>query len=643
MFFDKRLKGTLFVISTIIGIFGASNTYAEINKSKNKIKKPNFLWLISEDNSQSFLDIYNPGGAEMQSVDFLAKNGLIFENAYANTSASSASRTTLALGAHGTRLGASYHRVLHKTTLPTGLIPLSKVLKNAGYYTTNHAKEDYNFLKVGEIWDESSKKSTWTSRDSGQPFFHVQTFNITHEAVIHFPESNVGNIDVYHDPKKVNVYPWHPDTSIFRYTYARYLDKHSALDYQLKDVIDRLERDGLLEDTFIFYFGDNGGSVPGSKGYLSEAGIKIPLVIRIPKNYRHLMGEGIVGTNQRVNGLVSFVDFAATLVNLAGLEERPQHDGTAFLGPKISLSQLESRDFVYTYADRFDEKIDFLRSIRSGNFKYIRSYTPFYPDALHNDYRFKQAAYREWRDLFNKDKLTDLQARFFHKKPIEQLYDLSVDPNETKNLAINKIHFETLKKMRTLLRKNQIEQGDLGFYPESYLVKNAINDTEAFFDTHSKPLIELMDIADWVFEDRSTILKHTHELLKTGDTWEKYWAINVLSSLGEAKNTHIDLVKKLLMSKEAPLIRAKALEFLAIIGEHVDFNKAFSDIYKQSSDIEIIEVLHIAAFLKQEYHLAFDVPSENANNIKLRHSLNQFQRDLFDEWFENRVRFLSSE
>ena len=99
-------------------------------------------------------------------------------------------------------------------------------------------------------------------------------------------------------------------------------------------------------------------------------------------------------------------------------------DGKPFLGPKIKRKQLQKRQMVFSYADRFDEKYDLVRAIRMGQFKYHRNYQPFNIDALYNFYRYKMAGYQNWRALFHEGLLNEVQAQFFQSKSPEALYDL---------------------------------------------------------------------------------------------------------------------------------------------------------------------------------------------------------------------------
>ena len=178
----------------------------------------------------------------------------------------------------------------------------------------------------------------------------------------------------------------------------------------------KLKDDGVLEDTFIFYFGDHGGVLPKSKGYLTDAGVHVPLVVRVPKNFQEL-APTVNGS--RLDGFVSFVDFGPTVLNLAGVPVPEQMDGVPFLGTGITDTEINRRNEAFSYADRFDEKYDFVRALHVGDYQYIRSYQPYLPDGLNNNYRYKNLAYAQWRDLFESGDLTGAPLSFFQPKPIE--------------------------------------------------------------------------------------------------------------------------------------------------------------------------------------------------------------------------------
>ena len=160
----------------------------------------------------------------------------------------------------------------------------------------------------------------------------------------------------------------------------------------------------------------------------------MPLVIRVPKNFKHLSP---VADGTRLDGFVSFIDFGPTVLHLAGVDVPNQVDGKAFLGRDITEDAINQRQETFGYADRFDEKYDFIRSIRRGKYQYIRNYQPYLPDGLNNNYRYKNLAYSEWRRLFQEGQLEGPSLQFFSAKPVEMLFDCELDPHQVVNLATN--------------------------------------------------------------------------------------------------------------------------------------------------------------------------------------------------------------
>ena len=114
----------------------------------NDQSKPNILWIVTEDNSVHYMNLYTEGGAEMPTISSIASEGVVFDNAFSNAPVCSVARSTLITGVYAPRIGTQYHRKMSKVKLPDDVKPLPVYLKEAGYYTTNNAKEDYNLLKM---------------------------------------------------------------------------------------------------------------------------------------------------------------------------------------------------------------------------------------------------------------------------------------------------------------------------------------------------------------------------------------------------------------------------------------------------------------------------------------------------------------
>lgn len=535
--------------------------------------KPNFMWLITEDNSKHFMKLFDEHGPETPNIEKLAKEGVKFTHAFSNCPVCSAARSTLATSCYGPRIGTQYHRKIKPVPLPQGLRIFHAYLQDAGYYCSNKKKTDYNFLSDKKAWDSSED---WRGRKPGQQFFHMQSFAVSHEGSLHTKET------VEPKPESASVFipPIHPETDIFRNTYAQYHNQIRKADQDVGNVVSELEKDGLLEDTFIFYFGDHGGVLPGSKGYIYETGIHVPLVIRIPEKWKHLVD---LNRGASAEGFVSFIDFGPTLLHLAGVKVPDGVDGRPFMGPGITAEDLNKRDESFSMADRFDEKYDLVRALRKGKFKYMRSYQPFNFDGLHNDYRYKMAAYVEWRDLYHAGKLNKAQSLFFEPRSPEALYDIEKDPYETNNLAGDPACAEKLVELRKRLTGIVKGMPDLSMYPESYLIREAFDNPTAFGQEHKAEIAQLIDIADLSLVPFSEARAGIEKALSSKNPWERYWGLIVCSTHGKSAVCFVDLAKKISGDDPELLVRVRAAEFLGLIGA-ADPVPVLMDVLAKSED-----------------------------------------------------------
>ena len=527
-------------------------------------ERPNIVWLVSEDNAARFLRLYDPKGAELPHIESLAKRGLTFDHAFSNAPVCSVARSTLISGCYAPRTGTQFHRRLVKVPPPAGLDLFPTYLRGAGYYCTNHSKEDYNYTKNQGVWDESSRRASYRNRKADQPFFHVENFTVTHEGSLHFNAKTFQSQREQLTKEDTNVAPYLPDSPRARFTHEWYLGRHRELDKQIGKFLAGLEEDQLLEDTIIFYYGDHGGALPRSKGYIYESGLHVPLVVTVPEKWKHLF-PGKPG--ERIRGFVSFVDFAPTVLALAGIGIPEPMDGRPFLGTSLTRSELDARNVTYGYADRFDEKYDPVRSIRRGNFKYIRSYQPFNPDLAFNAYRYRQMLYREWKDQFHAGDLNARQSQFFQPRAPEALYDLDSDPHELVNLAADPSFRSTLLTMRADLRKWVKGLPDLSFYPEPALIESAWKNPVSYGLEHQSDIAELVDTADLSLLPYEEAAPKLRMALGSENPWKRYWAWVACSSFGKQAAEFTETARTAAGSDDNNLVRMRAAEFLAVGGE----------------------------------------------------------------------------
>ncbi|MEE3176524.1 MAG: sulfatase [Verrucomicrobiota bacterium] len=522
-------------------------------------QQPNFVWIISEDNSIHYLDHFFPGGADTPNIKKMAKNGITYDNAFSNAPVCSVARSTLISGCYAPRIGTQYHRKTFMAPMPEGVRMFPSYLRDKGYYTTNRSKTDYNAVPGKGVWHESSGKAHWRKRKEGQPFFHKASYGTSHESSLHFTVRAMENQPTKHDPDSVRLAPYHPDTPTFRYTHARYLDNLVKIDDVVGKVIDELEEDNLLEDTFVFYFGDHGGVLPRSKGYAYESGLHVPLVVRVPKNFKYLVK---CEPGHREKGFVEFVDFGPTILNLAGAVIPSGIDGKPFLGQGA-----RTRNYTFNYADRFDEKYDFVRWIRKGKYSYQRNFQPFNFDALQNDYRYRQLAFEEWRQLYKKGKLNAIQRQFFETRPVEALYDIEADPHETRNLSSDPDFAKVLDEMRNLMGSELLRINDLSFFPEPVMLKEAMKSPVNYGKDKSDHIKRLVGIADLQLKPYKKVESQIKEALLSNDPWSRYWGCIVASSHGQSPEDIVHLTKNLAKDDPEPLVRCRAAEFLGLTGK----------------------------------------------------------------------------
>lgn len=420
--------------------------------------RPNVLWLAAEDMCPD-LACYGNGLVATPNIDRLAAEGTRFTRAFCTGPVCSPSRSALATGMYQTTIGAHHHRSHREDgyTLPKGVRLLSHVFQENGYFTCNGTylgngtfgagKMDYNF-QVEHPFDGKD----WRERKTQQPFFAQVNFREAHRGPA-WQEARKRPRRI--DPAKVTLPPYYPDDPVAREDVATYLDAINQLDEKVGEILKRLETDGLLDNTIIFFFGDNGQCLLRGKQWLYEGGIHVPLIIRWP---------GHVEAAQVQADLVSMVDISATSLSLAGLPRPERMDGRPLFGPGA-----RPREYIVAARDRCDETRDYLRCVRTARYKYIRNFMPERPYTQPN--RYIETSYPVLALLKKQaaaGTLNPVQSLFMQPhKPPEELYDLEKDPYEVNNLAGDPALQATLLELRGTLDHWMADTGDLGREPEA--------------------------------------------------------------------------------------------------------------------------------------------------------------------------------
>ena len=415
-------------------------------------QRPNILWISTEDISPD-LGCYGDEYATTPNIDKFASTATRFDNAFAHAGVCAPARSGIITSMHPTTIGTNNMRC--KGVVPAPVRCFTEYLRRAGYYCTNQSKTDYQFDSPLTAWDDNSKKAHWRNRPSGKPFFSVINFTSTHESQIRAKYDSL-----VHDPDKAKVPPYYPDTEVTRKDWARYYDIITKMDGQVAGVLQQLKDDGLADDTIVWFWGDHGRGLPRGKRWIYDSGIKVPLIIHVPEKFREMAGLKGAGSN---SDLVSFIDFGATMLSLAGVNVPGYMHGKPFMGPK----KAEPREYIYAARDRMDEAYDLIRAVRDKRYKYIRNFMPHLTYGQDIDYMNQMPTMREMRKLNAEGKLVGAQKNYFlPTKPVEELYDTVNDPHEINNLAGDSEHQPMLLKMRKVLTDWMMDTRDTGLIPE---------------------------------------------------------------------------------------------------------------------------------------------------------------------------------
>ncbi len=526
-------------------------------------KRPNILWLVNEDHGPH-VGCYGDSYATTPTFDSLAAKGLRYTHCWSNAPVCAPARTTLICGLYATSTGGEHMR--SSVPFPSGKQAYPQLLRDAGYYCTNHAKEDYNLRFPGKIWNESSNRAHWKNRPQGAPFMAVFNSEKSHESQIRkVPHALI------HDPAKAPVPAYHPDTPEVRHDWAQYYDGVSAADADAGARLKELADAGLAEDTIVFYYADHGSGMPGSKRWPINRGLQVPLIIYIPEKFADLRPADYMpgGASDR---LVSFVDFAPTLCSLAGVQPPDWMQGHAFLGKFAAPAQ----PFLFGFRGRMDERVDCIRSATDGRYVYARNYRPDLIYGQHLDYMWATPTTRVWERLFLDGKLNEAQSYFWKTKPVEELYDLENDRDEIHNLAASPEHRAVLDKLRAALRENESRIRDVGLLPEGemHLRSAAGSPYDMARDGEKYPLDRVMKTAELASSLTPEATPALLTALRDPDAAVRYWAtLGFLMRAPDAvKPPRAELLA--MLDDASPDVRIAAAQTLGRFGSESDSRRA---------------------------------------------------------------------
>jgi N-sulfoglucosamine sulfohydrolase len=512
--------------------------------------RPNILWLVSEDNGP-FLGCYGDKFAKTPRLDRMAADGILFTRAFANAPVCAPSRSTLITGVYATTLGTQNMR--SRYPIPANVKFFSQYLRDAGYTCMNPGKTDYNIRGDDKAaWDGGK---SWRDAPAGKPWVLVLNSMITHESSLH---GSVVHPEYLKEPFALP--PYHPDTPEIRSNWVEYYHDVTKMDAWVGGLLDRLERDGVADDTIVVYSSDHGGILPRSKRFCLDSGLHVPMIVRFGKHFQHLAPAPAGSKSDR---LVSFVDLPPTFMSLAGAPIPPQFQGMAFLGPKAA----EPRQYAFGFRNRMDETYDLVRTVRDARYRYVRNYLPHRVPGQHVNYLWQMPAAVSWEKAFKEGKCDEVQSAFWREKPAEELYDEQADPYEVSNLADLPQHRETLDRLRGTLHSHLLATRDTGFLPESDMLARAKGGPirEMAADAARYPLARILDAAELAARRDAGDVPRLIALMKDADPAVRFWAATGCCVRREKAAAATGALRSLL-TDDAPAVRVAAAEGLCQVG-----------------------------------------------------------------------------
>lgn len=425
--------------------------------------RPNILWINCDDLGRE-VGCYGNPDVLTPNMDRLAAEGIRFENAYANAPVCSPSRSSMITGVYPTAINSLDHRTIAMQELPGEVVPIMELFRKAGYFCTNGSganlsksgKVDYNFL--GKNFFDGTD---WAQRAACQPFFAQVQIKEPHRDFEHDSNQPIS-------PGNVHLPSCYPDAPLLRADWALYLETVQLADQLVGNILDRLEKEGLAENTVVILFGDNGRPHLRDKQWLYEGGLAVPVIVRYPKKFK----PGTVDKR-----LIELVDVTASSLALAGIPVPEYMHGKNVLGG-------EKREYAFGFRQRCGDAVDDIRSVTDGRYKLIWNRMPDKPYMQLSSYKKLQyPAHSYYKVMHEAGLLPAPYSQFMaDTRPEFEFYDLKNDPDEFNNLA-GKEKLADVQQRLFLELQNMLSGAELGMMAESpETIEKAINGSAKYFE-----------------------------------------------------------------------------------------------------------------------------------------------------------------
>jgi len=391
------------------------------SRKRIREKLPNILLLLADDWSYPHAGALGDKVVKTPTFDRIAKEGVLFENAFVAAPSCTPSRGAILTGQYHWRLGSAMNLW---GSLPKDCRVYPNLLEGIDYHIGCTRKAFAPTKNVG--WQHNPAgprfrnfKEFMKSRPKNKPFCFWFGSGDPHRA--YEWESGVNSGMKIAD---VRVPECMPDTEQVRTDICDYYWEVQRFDRDAGEILKLIEDKGELDNTLVVITGDNGMPFPGCKATLYDGGTRVPLAIRWPKR---IQGGRVI------EDFVSLTDVAPTFLEASGLDIPHEMTGRSLMNILLSgkSGQVDQeRASVVTGMETHCTSYP-CRAIRTKGYLYIRNFDPSNWDPGTNEYHYNiDPSPSKTYMMENKGRasVAPLYKRAFGKRPEEELYDLSKDP-----------------------------------------------------------------------------------------------------------------------------------------------------------------------------------------------------------------------
>ena len=432
---------------------------------KKEPKHPNILFLLADDWSYPYAEIFGETYVHTPNIAKLAKTGMVFENAFCASPSCTPSQARMLTGRYPHNLGEGVNLC---GRLDAGIPTYVQILRKNGYEVAFDRKGwgPGDFTKMGYAENPCGTKIEFSKLieklPADKPFFFWFGTNDPHRPF----DKNAGKtagIEV----SKIKVPGFLPDTPEIREDMSDYFSEIQHFDKEIGELLEILKKSGRLDNTIIVVASDNGMPFPHAKANLYDYGTRVPLIISgFPK----------MDQNNLNSSFVNFIDLMPTFLDLAGIKDQPAVDGKSLLSI-LKGEKSEHRDEVFLERERHCLcRADMaysagypMRAIRTKEYLYIRNFRPDRNPAGDESIPGTPSVFGDVDGgitkmfMIDNRNLPSVNPYFklaFEKRPAEELYILKDDPYNIHNVAESAEYASVKASLSKRLEKWMIEYKD---------------------------------------------------------------------------------------------------------------------------------------------------------------------------------------